>query len=189
MRARTQRAQQRIFRVRRPAGQNQRQHTNARNRQHKQQANVDVGDHGPVRPKRNHGENDEGGGDGDVRREEKDPAIGFLRNEVFLGQQLDAVSNWLQQSPGTNAHRSQPRLHERGNLSFQISGIRDPAGDERDHQPNLDERPDDMVDRVRAEKFQQQIVNEIDWSKEKHYYRLFSLCVLCVLCVSVVNPT
>ena len=79
-------------------------------------------------------------------------------------------------------------------ISFKIKGAADSVylcryyGDKRYYQANLNEGPDEMIDRVRAEISQQQLIDEVNRSEEKQVKVLcFSLCNLCVLCVSVVN--
>ena len=60
-------------------GKNQSQHADARNRQHEQHSDVHVCDHGRIRSERHDGHHHEGGYDGDVGRNEKDPTVGVLR--------------------------------------------------------------------------------------------------------------
>ena len=50
LRTRTQSAEQRVLRIRRPAREDQRQHADARHREHQQQSDVNVGNDGPVGP-------------------------------------------------------------------------------------------------------------------------------------------
>jgi hypothetical protein len=59
-------------------------------------------------------------------------------------------------------------LHKGGDLSLQVGGYGDPARYQCHDQPDLNKRPDNVVDCVSAEKLQQQIIYEIDWGKKKH---------------------
>jgi len=138
------------------------QDTDTRDSENEQDADVNVGNHTPVRCKRNYGHHDECGSHSNVRRHKKDPAIGLVRNEIFFCEELDRVGNRLQQSPGADAHRSKPRLHERRNLPFEVGCVSHPAGNDRHYSADLNKRPDDVVDCCWAEELQQQFVYEVD---------------------------
>ena len=143
-----------------------RQHADRRDREDEEQPDVDVRDDAPVRRERDDGEDDEGRRDRDVGREAEDVRVGLVRHEVFLGQQLDGVGDGLQQPPLADAHRPQTRLHEGGDLALEVAGVERPHGDQRDDRADLYERPDDVVDRLRAEEPQQEVVEEVRGCEE-----------------------
>jgi hypothetical protein len=69
----------------------------------------------------------------------------------------------LQQTPWANAHWAQTRLHESRDLSFEVGGVSDPTGSQRDYETDLNERPHDMVNGIRVEKPQQDWIEKANW--------------------------
>ena len=61
--------------------------------------------------------------------------------------------------PMVQPHRTKPRLHERGDLSFEVGGVRNPQRDESNHQSDLDQRPIKLT--VSSPELQQKIVQYI----------------------------
>src|SRR5262249_12731963 len=90
----------------------------------------------------------------DHRRQRKDQPVGLVRNEVFLGNQLDEIRERLQQPEWSNAHRSEPRLNEGADLPFNVHEISDDSRYDEEEQRNLNKRPDQIVDYSAIEKTQ-----------------------------------
>ena len=98
------------------------------------------------RAKRNHRENDECRNQRNDRSQREDPAVGAIRNDVFLQHQLEAVGDRLKQALRTNAHRSEPDLHERDDFALQQREVRDDTGKCAENDTNLDERNQNVID-------------------------------------------
>jgi hypothetical protein len=97
-----------------------------------------------------------------------------IQRSAFSGMKSSFVSSFspvgdrLQQSPWSNSHRTKPRLHERGDLSFEVSRVSDPERDECHDETDLDQRPNEESDRFLAEGFQQEIVKYVYRAQKKH---------------------
>src|SRR5207248_7328813 len=95
----------------------------------------------------NDGEDNECGDQRNHGRQGKDPAIRAVRNNVFFQQQLDGIGNRLKQSPGSDAHRAQPYLHEGDDLAFRERQSGNQQRQDGQNQRNLDERDENEIDR------------------------------------------
>jgi hypothetical protein len=101
----------------------------------------------------------------DEGRELEGVKVCLVRREVLFRQEFEGVGKGLQESPLAHAHRAEARLHEGGDLALGVSRIERIEGNGCDDCADLNERPDDVVDRLRLEELQEQVVYQI-WGRE-----------------------
>ena len=129
---RAQRAEERVFRVRRPAAHDDAVDAERRDREDVEDAHIDVGD-GPSgierddRPcgKRQHAEQQRG--------QQEHALVGRRRDHRLLQDELQEVREGLQQPPGTDHVRATAKLHRRPDLAIgqQRIGDEDQQGDQQ----------------------------------------------------------
>src|SRR5262249_17496883 len=74
------------------------------------------------------------------------PAVCAFRNNVFLDQQFERIRHHLEQSPRSDAHRTQTHLHPRDNFTLSQRDDRDIPRHDRQNQGDLDQRYQNVVD-------------------------------------------
>jgi hypothetical protein len=129
LRDRAHAAEQRELVVAPPPRGEDRQHRHRADREHVQDADVDVGHH-HVGRERDHSGRADGAQRRERRRELEQGRVRLRRPNVLLLHQLDRVGDGLQQSGGTDDRGSQPRLHARRELALEPQRER---GDGEDH--------------------------------------------------------
>ena len=139
------RCQERIFRVRRPAGHDDAVDRQRRDREDVEHADIDVGDH-PAEIHRDHGPGGQRQHAGHQRRQQEHALVGAGRNDRLLQHEFEQVREGLQQAPGADDVGAAADLHRRPDLAVgeQDVGDRDQQHDEqqnalRDHH---DQRPE-----------------------------------------------
>ena len=147
----TERSQERVLIVRRPAGEGDAVDADRGDAKDDEQADVDVSDLEEVNAvdpvhgaEGDNGDRDEGAGEGDNRGGEEKWALHGERHEVFLEEELDAIDEWLQQAEGADAAGAPAVLHAADDLAFEQHGVGD--GGERD-----DEHHEDLHNREQNE--------------------------------------
>src|SRR5579862_119238 len=73
-------------------------------------------------------ENGERSRHADHRRQQEKRAVGPRGNNVFLEHQLDRVGKRLEDAPGSDAHRTQPRLHKSKHLALHVNDVHQNGG-------------------------------------------------------------
>ncbi len=71
-------------------------------------------------------------GDKRERREEMHHGVGAERNDIFLGERLDAVGDWLEKAIGANAVGAETVLNAAQAFALKDSGERKKAGKDAD---------------------------------------------------------
>ena len=148
LRRRAQRGQERIFRIRRPAGHDDAVDAERGDGEDVEHADVDVGDD----PAGVDG-NDRPGGErqraGDQRRQEKHALVGAGGDDRLLEHELDEIGERLEQSPRADHVRPAPDLDGGPDLAVGIDDVGDgnQQDDEQQHALRHDdgERPDVVV--------------------------------------------
>ena len=136
-----QRAEERVLRVRRPAGDNHAVHLDRGDRHHEQQAGVDVGER-HFGPERNHRPGGQRRHDGHDRAEEEQALVRHRREDDFLDQQLERVGDRLQQAHRADAVRARADLGPADGLAFPQRQVRDAEHQRHDDHDDLDHGPD-----------------------------------------------
>src|ERR1700682_2232019 len=151
LRARPQPAQQRILAVGRPTRERDAVHSKRGDAEDDQQPNVDIRDlqrnvqaaDGDPVAHRNHRDRSQSAHDGDDRRRDIQRLVDVRRREVFLEQELDPISQRLQQTERAHSGGSPPVLHVADNFALQPDGVSHCRQQHEECQHSLDERNDD----------------------------------------------
>ena len=109
LRGRAQRAEERIFRVRRPAAHDDAVDAERGDREDVEDADIDVGDH-PAGADRDHRPGGEREHAGDQRREQEHALVGARRDHRLLEHELQQVGEGLQQAPGADHVRARAAI-------------------------------------------------------------------------------
>ncbi len=158
LRGRAQRGEERIFRVRRPAGHDDAVDRQRRDREDVEHADIDVGDH-PAEIHRDHGPGGEREHAGHQGRKDKHALVGAGRNDRLLQHELQQVGEGLEQAPWPDHVGTAPDLHRRPDLAVgeQDVGDRDQEHDQQQHalRDHDDQRPEEAGPECGLEKFHQ----------------------------------
>ncbi len=106
-------------------------------RDHVQDADVQVGQQGPI-AERDHREDHGQRGKSDHRGRQVDDVVGAGRYDVLFQQDLDRIGNRLKQAEGADAVGAEPRLHAPHGPAFDI--------DKGDHADQDKDQQDDTED-------------------------------------------
>ena len=160
LRRRAQRRQERIFRVRRPAGHDDAVDRQRRDREDVEHADIDVGDH-PAEIHRDHGPGRERQHAAHQRRQQEHALVGAGGNDRLLQHELQKVGEGLEQAPGADHVGSAPDLHRRPDLAVgqQDVGDRDQQHHEQQHalRDHDDQRPEEAGPECACEEFSHQV--------------------------------
>ncbi|OIQ66629.1 hypothetical protein GALL_517980 [mine drainage metagenome] len=160
LRRRAKRREERIFRVRRPAGHDDAVDRQRGNREDVEHTDVDVrdypaeirGDHGPCR-ERQHAAHQ--------GRQQEHALVGAGWNDRLLQHEFQKVSKRLEQAPGADHVGTAPDLHRRPDLAIgeQNVGDRDQQHDEQQHafRDHDDQRPEEAGPERAFKKFSHQV--------------------------------
>ena len=147
LRGRPQTRQQRILAVGGPAGQDDPVDTDRGHRDDEEQPDVDIGDvEQRIPTERDHRKDDQRRHHRHDRRQGEEPLVSLRRGDVLLQHQLDRVHNRLQQAPGPDPHRPEPRLHPPLDLPLEQGHDGDQHEHPVEHHRDLEQRDDDDVD-------------------------------------------
>jgi hypothetical protein len=134
-------AEERILRVRGPAGDDDAVDADRTDRQQIEHPGIDVGQH-PARREGNHGPGGQCRCDGHHRAEDKELLVGGRREQDFLEKQLEAVGNRLQETPRTDPVGADANLHPADDLALPEGQVGDRQHQGRKDQDDLEQRPD-----------------------------------------------
>ena len=143
LRRRAQRAEERVFRVRRPAAHDDAVDAERRDREDVEDADIDVGDD-PAGVERHHRPGRQRQRRGHQRRQQEDALVGARRDDRLLEDELQQVGEALQQAEGADDVRAAAHLHRRPDLAVGVEDVGD-EDQQRDEQQQA--LPDD--DRAR----------------------------------------
>ncbi len=90
-------------------------------------------------PEGNHGNRDQGHGQGQDGRKNVEALVHVVRHQVFLQDELDAVGQRLQQSERAHARGSPAVLYAGHQLALQQRGVSHAGEKDEDYQRNLDD--------------------------------------------------
>ncbi len=144
LRTGAKRADQRIVRVRGPPGDDDAEHAQRRNAEHKEDADIHVGD--GVRGAE--GNDDE---DGECRehnhegRDPEDESVSLGGDDVFFEQQFDGVGDGLQQAVRAYTHGAEAHLHVCENFSLEPVHGDDGDGKSDEDEHDIDDRPENVA--------------------------------------------
>jgi hypothetical protein len=144
LRARTQRPNQWVVRVRRPSRHHHSQHAQRRNSQHEQDSDVHVADR--LRGSEwNDGVNRKRGQQPNEWSDPEDEFVSLCRDDVFLQQQLERIGKRLQQSVRPDSHWPDANLEVGQGLTLDPVHGNHCDRDAREDQENVNQRPQLVV--------------------------------------------
>ena len=140
LRGGAQATEERVLRVRCPAGEDDAVHAHRRHREDVEQAGVDVRQH-PRVGERNHRPRRERGSKRQHRRDKEQRAARTGRDDDLLEQHLQHVGERLQQSERADAIGPDAHLHPADYLPLGVGQVRDGQDQRNGDHDDLDERP------------------------------------------------